>query len=40
MWNDEFKLSDGSYSMSDIQDYIEHILEKHEMLPTHPSIHI
>ena len=26
-WNDEFKLSDGSYSISDIQDYFEHILK-------------
>ena len=23
IWNDEFKLPDGSYSVSDIQDYIE-----------------
>ena len=22
-WNDKFKLADGSYSLSDIQDYIE-----------------
>ena len=28
-WNDEFELSDGSYSVSDIQDYFEYILEKH-----------
>ena len=25
MWNDEFKLPDGSYTLSDIQDYIEYI---------------
>ena len=24
-WNDEFKLPDGSYSVSDIQDYTEYI---------------
>ena len=24
-WNDEFKLPDGSHSVSDIQDYIEYI---------------
>ena len=24
-WNDEFKLPDGSYSVSDIQDYFEYI---------------
>ena len=28
-WNDEFELPDGSYSVSDIQDYYEFILEKH-----------
>ena len=24
-WNDKFELSDGSYSVSDIQDYFEYI---------------
>ena len=24
-WNDKFELLDGSYSVSDIQDYFEHI---------------
>ena len=28
--NDEFELPDGSYSVSDIQDYFEYILKKHE----------
>ena len=41
-WNDEFELSDGSHSVSDIQDYIEHIIKKHETLtaisPTHVYI--
>ena len=36
-WNDEFELSDGSYSVSDIQDYI---IKKHETLTTIPSIHV
>ena len=27
-WNDEFNLPDGSYSISDIQDYLEHIIKK------------
>ena len=31
-WNDEFELPDGSFSVSDIQDYIEFIFEKHETL--------
>ena len=26
-WNDKFKLPDGSYSVSDIQDYLEYILK-------------
>ena len=30
----EFELPDGSYSMSDIQDYIEYIIKKHETLTT------
>ena len=28
-WNDNFELSDGSYSISDIRDYFEYILKKH-----------
>ena len=28
-WNDEFELPDGSYSVSDIQDYFEYISKKH-----------
>ena len=28
-WNDEFELPDGSYSVSNIQDYFAYILEKH-----------
>ena len=30
-WNDEFGLPDGSYSISDIQDYFEHIFKKNIM---------
>ena len=29
-WNDTFDLPDGSYSISDIQDYFEFIIKKHE----------
>ena len=40
-WNDEFELSDGSdYSVSDIQDYIEFIIKKHETLTTIPPINV
>ena len=28
-WNEEFTLPDGSYSVSDIQDYFKYILKKH-----------
>ena len=28
-WNDKFKLPDGSYFVSDIQDYFEYIFKKH-----------
>ena len=28
-WNEKFELSDGSYSVSDIQDYFEYILKKY-----------
>ena len=31
-WNDEFNLSNGSYSVSDIQDYFEYIIKKHETI--------
>ena len=32
IWNDEFDLPDGSYSISDIQDYFEYIIKKHKAL--------
>ena len=39
-WIDEFELLDGSYSVSDIQDYREYIIKKHEKLTSIPSIHV
>ena len=39
-WNDEFELPDGSYSMTNIQDFIEYIIKKQETLTTIPSIHV
>ena len=39
-WNDEFELPDGSYSVSDIQDYTEYIIKKHETLTKIPPIHV
>ena len=39
-WSEEFKLPDGSYSISDIQDYFEYILKKHNENVDNPSIRI
>ena len=39
-WNEEFKLPDGSYSISDIQDYFEYILKKHGEDIDKPSVQI
>ena len=39
-WSEEFKLPDGSYSVSDIQDYFEYILKKHSQSVDNPSIRI
>ena len=39
-WNETFDILDGSYSISDIQDYFEFIIEKHETLTENPSIEI
>ena len=37
-WNNKFELPDGSYSVSDIQDYFEYILKKHGEGIDEPSI--
>ena len=37
-WNEECELPDGSYSISDIQDYFEYILKKHSESVDNPSI--
>ena len=39
-WNEEFKLPDGSYSISDIQDYFEYILKKYGEKTVNPSMRI
>ena len=39
-WNDQFQLPDGYYSVSDIQDYIEYIIKKHEILTVIPPTHV
>ena len=40
IWNEEFTSPDGSYSVSDIQDYFEYILKKHGENTDKPSIQI
>ena len=39
-WNDKFYLPDGSYSISDIQDYFEYIIKKHETVADNPPVQI
>ena len=39
-WNEEFELPDGSYSISEIQDYFEYILKNHRESVDNPSIRI
>ena len=39
-WNEEFELLDGSYYVSDIQNYFECIIKKHETVTDNPSITI
>ena len=39
-WNEEFTLPDGSYSVSDIQDYFRYFPKKHGENNNKPSIQI
>ena len=39
-WNDEFELPDGSYSVSDIQDYMEYIIKQKHETTTIPSTYV
>ena len=39
-WNGEFQLPNGSCSVSNIQDYIEYTIKKHETLTTIPPVHV
>ena len=36
-WNEEFELPEGSYFISDVQDYFEYILKKHWEKTVNPS---
>ena len=37
-WNETFDLPDGSYNISEIQDYIQYIIKKHEAIGENPPI--
>ena len=39
-WNEEFELPDGTYSVSDIQGYLEYTLKKDEAVTNNLSIRI
>ena len=39
-WSEEFELPDGSYSVSDIQEYFEYILKKQSESVANPLIRI
>ena len=39
-WNDAFDLPDGSYPVSDIQDYFEYITKKQETIADNPPVQI
>ena len=39
-WNDKFELSDGSYSVSVIHNYLEYVLKKHGENIDNPSVQI
>ena len=38
--NDELYLPDGSYSVSDIQDYFEYIIKKYETIADNPPVQV
>ena len=37
-WNDKFELPDGSYSVSDIQDYFQYTFKNHKAVTDNSSI--
>ena len=39
-WNERFELPDGSYSVSDINDYFEYIIKKYEAMTDNLQIRI
>ena len=39
-WNEEFNLPDGFYPVSDIQDYFEYVIKKHETIADNPPVQV
>ena len=39
-WNEELELTDGSYSVSDIQDYFKYFIQTHEAVKDNPPTKI
>ena len=39
-WNEKMKLPHGSYPASDIQDYFEYIIKKHDTMTDNPPTRI
>ena len=39
-WSDEFNFPNGSYSVSDIQDYFAYIIKKHETIADNTPVQI
>ena len=39
-WKNKFELLDGSCSISNIQNYFEYIIKKHEIVTDYPPIRI
>ena len=40
MWNDDFEIADGSYSLSFTQDYFDYIIKEYETLSANLSVDI
>ena len=39
-WNDKFDMPDESYSISDIQNYFEYVIKKHDTITDNPLVQI
>lgn len=39
-WSNTFSLHEGTYSISDIQNYFEYIIEKHKTIADNPTMQI